>query len=313
MVDRNTQIDIIVPFYNDSDPIWRETLYKHMEKEGSSDRQVTGEERYRDWENFKYWFRGVEENCKWVNKVFLVVASESQIPDWINRDNPKLRIVLHEEYIPKELLPTFNIMTIENYFCKIKDLSDNYVYCNDDYFFLNPTTAGMFFVDDYPVYKDTKSELKLLDTSGEDGTFYQILNNGMNLQLKINAYNSNWYALDHLPVSHKKDFENEIIDTYYNEFIEANNKSRFRDKNNYSNHVFLCLYKDTQRYYIFNNYKNSTYVSVRKDIDFNNYKDYQMVCFNDTQLLSKEDFIEVKNKMINFLENKFPNKSSFEI
>lgn len=312
MVERNSQIDIVIPFYNDSDKVWSEILYKYMSEEGSNDRQVVGEERYRDWENFKYWFRGVEENCKWVNKVFLVVASESQIPEWLDRNNPKLRIVLHEEYIPNELLPTFNIMTIENYFCRIKDLSDNYVYCNDDYFFLNPTTAGMFFVDNLPVYKDTETEIKKLDTSGEDGTFYQCLNNGMDLQLKIDGNKAKWYALDHLPVSHKKDFENEILWYYGNEFFNANNKSRFRDRNNLSNHVFLCLYKDTKPYYKFNNYINSCYVSVRKDIDFDDYIYYDMVCFNDTQLLKQKDFIDVKNRMIDFLERKFPNKSSFE-
>lgn len=311
MKDTN-KIDIVIPFYNDSDEKWRNVLYNYMAEEGSNDRQVTGEERYRDWENFKYWFRGVEENCKWVNKVFLIVASKSQIPDWLDTTNPKLRIVLHEEYVPKELLPTFNIMTIENYFCNINDLADNYVYCNDDYFFLNPTSAGMFFVDNLPVYKDTQSDIRKLDTSGEDGTFYSILNNGMDLQLKTIGDKAHWYAIDHLPVSHKKDFEKEVIDKYYNEFIKANSTSRFRSKDNFSNHVFLCLYKDTKPYYKFNNYNNSCYVSVRKDTDFNNYKDKQMVCFNDTQLLKQEDFKEVKDKMIEFFEAKFPNKSSFE-
>lgn len=306
------KIDIVLPFYNDSDDDWRGVLYGYMKKEGSTDRQVVGEERYRDWENLRYWFRGVEQNCKWCNKVYLVVASESQVPDWINKENPKLKIIYHRNYVPSELLPTFNIMTIENYLCKIKDLSNNYVYCNDDYFFLNPTSKEMFFVDDLPVYRGNGVEIKKIDISGFDGTFYQILNNGMDLQLKINGKKSKWHPFEHLPVPHKKDFENKIIDKYYQDFIKANNKSRFRDKNNYSNHVFLCLYKDTMPYYNSDSYKNSRYVSVRKDIDFNDYKDKDMVCFNDTQLLSNEDFKNVKNKMIDFLEKKFPKRSSFE-
>lgn len=308
----NEKIDIVIPFYNDSDKVWREVLYSFMECEGSNDRQVVGEERYRDWENLKYWFRGVEENCKWVNKVFLVVASESQIPEWLDKSNPKLRIVLHKDYVPSELLPTFNIMTIENYFCKIRDLSNNYVYCNDDYFFLNPTTEEMFFINNYPVYKDTESKLTKINTNGEDGTFFQILNNGMDLQLKINGDISRWYMLEHLPVPHKKDFENEIIDKYYEDFINANNKSKFRHKDNFSNHVFLCLYRDMRQYKKFDSYSNSCYVTVTKDTNFNDYKDKDMVCFNDTQVLSKEDFIDVKNRMLDFLENKFPNKSTFE-
>lgn len=312
MVERKSQIDIILPFYNDSDKYWKTILYDYMNKEHSNDRQVIGEERYRDWENLKYWFRAIEKNCKWVNKVFLVVANKSQIPSWLDTSYDKLKVVLHEDYIPSELLPTFNIMTIEDYFCKIKDLSNNYVYCNDDYFFLNETTADMFFRNNIPVYKDTESELKKLDTSGVDGTFYQCLNNGMDLQLQISKDKAKWYALDHLPVSHKKDFENEIIDKYYDTFINANNKSRFRHKSNFSNHLFLCLYKDLRPYIRFNNYNNSCYVTIVKDTNFNDFKDKQMVCFNDTQRLEQKDFYEVKRRMLDFMESKFPNKSKYE-
>lgn len=308
-------IDIIVPFYNDLDDKWRNKMYEYMEKEGSCDRQVTGEERYRDWESFKYWFRCIENNCPWVNKVFVVVASETQIPKWLNRDNPKLRIVLHEEYIPKELLPTFNPTTIGLYFSNIKDLSDNYIACDDDYFFLNPVTPGMFFVDDYPVYKDTEKPLQKFGAywlEGEDGTFYKILNNGMDFQLKLIGDKAHWYALGHLPVAHKKNFEQKIIKENYNYLLNANNTSRFRNEKNITGHVFTCLYKDMEMYYKFNNYHNSCYISVKKDTNFDNYKDYDMICFNDTQLLKHEDFEETKNRMVNFFKNKFPNKSSFE-
>ena len=312
MVERNSQIDIVIPFYNDSDKKWRKIVDEYLKKENSTDRQVIGEERYRDWENFRYWFRAVEKNCKWVNKIFLVVASESQIPFWLDRDNPKLRIVYHEDFIPKELLPTFNTMTIELYFSKIKDLSDNYIYCNDDYFFLNPTTEDMFFRNNLPVYKDTESEIKKLDTSGVDGTFYSILNNVIDFQLRTLGDKAKWYSIEHLPAPHKKNFESKLIDKHYEELLEANSSSHFRHKTNYSNHIFNCTYKDTRKYYKYDVYKNSCYMSITKDTDFNDYKDYDMVCFNDTQLLNQDDFIETKNKMLKFLINKFPKKSLFE-
>ena len=71
-------------------------------------------------------------------------------------------------------------------------------------------------------------------------------------------------------------------------------------------------YKDLKPYYKFDCYGNSCYVSVRKDTNFDNFKDKQMVCFNDTQLLSLEDFADTKQRMLDFLESKLPNKSSFE-
>lgn len=308
-------IDIVVPFYNDSDEYWKNIMYEHMKKEGSNDRQVTGEERYRDWDCFKYFFRCIENNCPWVNKVFLLLANETQVPEWLDTSNPKLRIVYHREYIPEELLPTFNTMTIELFISNIKDLSDNYIYCNDDYYFLNPISKNMFFVDDIPVYRDTERNLEKFNDEylkGSDGTFYAILNNGLDLQLEIKGDKAKMYSIDHLPVPHNKTFEKEIINKYYDRFINANKISGFRNKNNYSNHVFTSLYRDLKPYYKYN-YTGSYYLTVRKETDFNDHKNCKMVCFNDTEQLSKEDFIETKNRMIKFFENKFPNKSSFEI
>ena len=312
MVECNEKIDIVIPYYNDNDEIWKNKMYKYMSVEGSHDRQVTGEERYREWGCFKYFFRGVEKNCKWVNKVFLIVASESQIPEWIDRKNPKLRIVLHKDFIPIELLPTFNIFTIENYICRIKELADNYIYCNDDYYFLNPTTAGMFFVDGYPVYNDTETEIATFDDSGTDGTFYRVLNNGMELQETIDEKKARWYAFDHLPVSHKKNFENEILKEHFDKFIRANKRSKFRNKENISNHVFTCLYKDTKPYYKFNNYHNSCYVSINSNTNFNDYEKKDMVCFNDTESVTHDEFENIKKRMVDFLEKKLSDKSKYE-
>ena len=96
------------------------------------------------------------------------------------------------------------------------------------------------------------------------------------------------------------------------DIIKANSLSRFRHKSNFSNHVFVCLYKDLKQYYKFNNYHNSCYISVRKDTNFEKYKNYDIICFNDTQLIKQEDFKEIKSKMIDFFEKRFPKKSSFE-
>ena len=117
-------IDIVVTYLNDKDETWREqfTYWKNREtssgKADINNRQAFGEERLRDWGTFKYWFRGIEKNCPWVNKVFLIVQNENHIPKWLNRDNPKLRIVFHDEFIPNEILPVFNVVPILMYLSK---------------------------------------------------------------------------------------------------------------------------------------------------------------------------------------------------
>ena len=57
-------------------------------------------------------------------------------------------------------------------------------------------------------------------------------------------------------------------------------------------------------------YKKSCYCTLKSNIDFNYYKDKEIVCFNDTEQL--DDYEKTKEKLIDFLDSKFPNKSSFE-
>ena len=59
-------------------------------------------------------------------------------------------IVKHEDYIPEEFLPTFQSRTIDMNFHRIKDLSEHFVYFNDDMFLINPTTKEDFFVNGLP-------------------------------------------------------------------------------------------------------------------------------------------------------------------
>lgn len=100
--------------------------------------------RFRnDFDFLKYWFRGVEKFAPWVNHIFFVTAGH--LPDWLNPDHPKLKIIHHSDFISKEFLPTFNSHTIENNLHRIKELSENFVYFNDDFYFLRKTRPEDFF------------------------------------------------------------------------------------------------------------------------------------------------------------------------
>lgn len=308
-------IDIVVTYCNDKDLEWKNQLGYYLKKEGTKDRQATGEERYRDWDCFKYWFRGVEKNCKWVNKIFLIVACPSQLPKWLDTSNPKLRIVYHEEFIPEILLPTFNASTIELFFNRIKDLSDNYVYCNDDFYFINPIGETKFFINGIPVYNDTVMPLMKYDgmlLEGTDATFYKTLNNCMDFQLKVSKDKAKGYGISHLPAPHIKSFEQFIYSKWKNDIIAAQLPSKFRYPTNLSPQVYTDLYRDLNDYIKDSDYSNnSKYVTLKSNVEFHKYLDYDMVCFNDTEQL--DDYELTKERLIAFFESKFPDKSSFEV
>lgn len=307
-------VDIVVTYLNERDGKWQEDFKYWKEKEiaegiqSPDNRQAFGEERTREWDIFKYWFRGIEANCPWVNKVFVVVQNERHIPKWLNTDNPKLRVVFHEDYIPREMLPNFNAMTISMYISNIKDLSENYIMCDDDYYFLNPVQESRFFKYGRPVHPNNIVNYGLYGTDGTDGVFFQTLNNNLKFEERFNKKVK--YGFYHLPETRLKSLEQKILKDYAEEIRESNLPSKFRNKNNLCPYMFNDLLKIQEKAVIGNPYVNSCYCNLDSKVDFNYYWNKDMVCFNDTERL--DDYDKTKEKLIEFLERKFPNKCSFE-
>ena len=133
-------IDFVVLWVDGSDPAWLEEKAKYT---GSSMDIEDSAARYRDWGLLRYWFRGVERFAPWVRKVHFVTWGH--YPEWLNLDNPKLSLVRHEDYIPAEYLPTFSANTIELNLHRIPELSENFVFFNDDTFLVGDTTERDFF------------------------------------------------------------------------------------------------------------------------------------------------------------------------
>ncbi len=140
----DNQLDFVVTWVDGGDPAWREQKARF-----SPDKDVDArDERYRDWELFKYWFRGVEKFAPWVRKVHLITCGH--VPEWLNLEHPKLHLVRHEDYIPAEYLPTFNSNVIEFHMHRIEGLSENFVYFNDDFFLTKAMAPTDFFQDGLP-------------------------------------------------------------------------------------------------------------------------------------------------------------------
>ena len=147
MKDEELKIDFVIPWVNGSDPEW----IKEFNKYAPSEKQISldaSEERYRDTGLLKYWFRGVEKFAPWVNKVHFITSGQK--PDWLNLDSEKLNWVKHKDYIPTEYLPVFSANPIENMIYRIPELSEKFVYFNDDFFLTAPVKKEFFFKNGKP-------------------------------------------------------------------------------------------------------------------------------------------------------------------
>ena len=111
------KIDFVISWVDGNDKEWQKEREKYIVENNNDNSDV----RYRNWDNLKYWFRGVEKFAPFVNKIYFITYGH--LPEWLNVNNPKLVIVNHKDYIPEKYLPTFNSHTIELNLHRIKGLS----------------------------------------------------------------------------------------------------------------------------------------------------------------------------------------------
>lgn len=161
-------IDIVIPWVDGNDYAWRqERDLWHSRLSGNIETDANSEIRYQSWDNLNYWFRSVEVNLPWVNRIFLITWGH--IPYFLKLDNPKLVVVRHDEYIPKEFLPTFNSNTIEMNLWRIESLSENFIIFNDDLFALRPIQESYYFQNDLVCDEAVESPIMPVDSGAISG------------------------------------------------------------------------------------------------------------------------------------------------
>jgi len=140
-------IDFVFPYVNSTSKKWQKTYVDFCRSNGDEQRLNNfNSERYRDWGFLRYMLRGLEAYMPFINKFYIILQAEDQIPEWL--DTNKVQVVYHKDFIPEQYLPTYNSTTIEMFLDKIPNLSEHFIYANDDYYVLKPLKAEDFFSED---------------------------------------------------------------------------------------------------------------------------------------------------------------------
>jgi len=137
-------IDFVVAWVDGGDPEWQRRKAACQGPEQPEAR----EERYREWDLLRYWFRGVAKFAPWVRRIFFIC--DQRPPAWLRQENEKLVIVRHEDFLPEEYRPCFSSHPIELNMHRIRGLGEKFVYFNDDMFLLRPVKEELFFLHDLP-------------------------------------------------------------------------------------------------------------------------------------------------------------------
>ena len=206
-------IDVVILYVDNSDPEWIKT-YNSVKKIDS----VNNVHRFRDCGTFKSLIRSIDMYAPWVNNVYLVVSSHSQVPEYIDRS--KVKVVLHEDIIPSNLLPLFNSCGIELFIHKIKGLSEKFLYFNDDMILTKNVKPHHFFVGDRIVQCIKKVKNGTL-IGGEELYTYHMLNASMLVKKIFNIEDGYFYNTDHGVSPMLKSLNEEAFNLCYNELIDS--------------------------------------------------------------------------------------------
>ena len=333
-IDSHEMIDIVLPWVDPNDPAWQAEKRKY-EKTVNSEEDAR-DIRYRDWDNLKYVFRSIEQCAPWIRKVHFVTCG--QIPEWMNTDNPKLHIVNHKDYIPEEYLPTFSSHVIEINMHKIPDLSEHFIYFNDDIFFLRRVKPSDFFRNGLPCDVNIANLIVPSRTSFTPIVFKTVayINNHFNKRENIKSRPSQYlnvkYGIPglisflmfvkwenytgfynhHLAISYLK----KTLETVWKEEPEIMYETcshRFRDNNDINQYLFRFWQLASGEFYPYTLHGKYFKISGnnKKIINYIKKQKGRMICINDDEF--EGDFEKAKQEINIELEKLFPNKSNYEI
>ena len=146
-IKNNELIDLVIPFVDNNDELWQRIYREYCDKYKLYNKIIEiRTDRYQD--NIKlvnYQLKLVNKNMPFINKIYLLLMNKGQADGLDLPSN--VEIVYHAKFIPQKYLPTFNSTTIEMFLWNIPNLSEKFIYANDDMLPFKPLKPTNFFKD----------------------------------------------------------------------------------------------------------------------------------------------------------------------
>lgn len=335
MTEQNAGIDFVITWVDGADKAWRAQKATYDPNIGTDDEEI----RYRDMDLLRFWFRGVEKYAPWVRKIHFITWGH--LPEWLNVNHPKLHIVRHEDYIPTEYLPTFNSNVLEIFMHKIQDLSENFVYFNDDFFLIDHVKETHFFKNEKPC--DMLAFQPVVANPANPVMSHLYMNNSLvlckhfNKRENIKKHPGNYFKIGYPPMYFfynllelafplytgfytvhgpspycKKTFE-DIWDKEKTA-LESMSSNRFRSTTDLTPYLFREWQKLSDNFVPTNLHRYFKYFNILKDnmklVKTITKHKKKMICINDTDL--GDDFEKAKEEVRKAFEEILPEVSTFE-
>lgn len=256
-------IDVVIPWVDGSDPQLAEKRGRYLPQSGPKN-PGAHPTRFASINEIRYCVLSILKFAPFVRNIFIVTDGQdpqlyNEIKAWYPERLDSIRIVDHTEIFEgfEQYLPTFNSISIGNMIFKIKGLSENFVYFNDDLFLIRPIEPHHWFVGNRPVMRGrwVPAPLpKLLWYKGLTAFNRQLLGKAdyqPRSSFHLGQWQSAWllgFRYRYFAVSHTPHAVNrKLFEQFFNQnqsLIEKNISYRFRNPNQFtfvslSNHLQL--------------------------------------------------------------------------
>lgn len=287
---KNEPIDVVYTWVNTYDKDWVIEKNKYLEKGIKTDNSKKRWTMTKNpFDEIELSIRSVRKFLPWVNNIYIVTMRPQKIPDnLINEFN--ITTVYHDEIFENMIdLPTFSSHAIEGNLHRIPNLSNNFIYFNDDTYINNYLKDTDFFINNIPIFRYSNFRSMLYNFL--PNIFNNIHNKSNILNKKI--LNMVYFCPKHqaTPITKKimydaeKKFKKEWEETVNNRFRMVSIIPLYISLNNaLSNNDVIILKNDNIKTHIMNDYySNITKILNKVDLlcmnnmdskQFNNVKKY---------------------------------------
>ena len=143
------KIDAVITWVDGSNPAYQRKLKEYLPDNNTLKRQ------YFQANEINLCVASIVKYAPFIRKIFIVTDKQRPNLDSIKHlvTLDKVEIIDHEEIFRenKDCLPTFNIRSIDALLFKIKNLSDKFIYFNDDMFLVKETSQEDWFINNKAV------------------------------------------------------------------------------------------------------------------------------------------------------------------
>lgn len=308
-------IDLVYLWVDGSDPAWQA---KRNTFTGTGFESTEGDckGRYTDNDELRYNLRAVEKYAPWIHRIFIV--TDDQTPSWLKVTNPKIRIVNHSDILPDISRPCFNSALIEHFIYRIPDLSEHFIYANDDTFINKPVTPDYFFAaDGRPIVRFIHTRLRDMYLAfrkkflGIPYKYYiQSLRNSAELIRK--KYGIYYKGKPHHNIDAYVKSNCQHIGKVFERELSGMLTNHVRTPNDIQRVIYSYAGLAEMQWHVqYVTQWNSFRLHIQNRYQYNKLEIYDPIlfCINDSEYATDNDRLKVTD----FLSKRFPEKSQYEI